>query len=73
MLTAVHACIGFKIEKLYGSVWQFTPTKLDVEHGIHFHEPHPSGKLPYKVARLFGRRLQRKYGLDGSSFVKKEA
>ena len=64
--------VGFEIEKLYGSIWQFTPTKLDVERSIHFHEPHPSGKLRYVVARRFGRRLHRAYGLDGSCFVKKE-
>ncbi|KAH7230037.1 hypothetical protein BKA59DRAFT_488931 [Fusarium tricinctum] len=35
------ASTGFRIEKLYGSVWQFSPTSLDVERSIHFHEPHP--------------------------------
>lgn len=30
---------GFITEKLYGSVWQFTPTNLDVERSIQFHEP----------------------------------
>ena len=32
---------GFVPEKLGRSVWQFTPTKLDVERSISFHEPHP--------------------------------
>ena len=32
---------GFAVEKLYGSVWQFTPSTLDVERSIQFHEPHP--------------------------------
>ncbi|KAG9501812.1 hypothetical protein J7337_007505 [Fusarium musae] len=49
------AAAGFKIEKLYGSVWQFTPTKLDVERSIHFHEPHPMGKIPFEAARRHGR------------------
>lgn len=71
----LHAMVsaGFKPEKLYGSVWQFRPTKLDVERSIQFHEPHPSGKLPYKTARRFGRRLNRAYGWGGEMFVPKEA
>jgi hypothetical protein len=28
--------VGFATEKLYGSVWQFTPTSLDVENGYLF-------------------------------------
>jgi hypothetical protein len=56
------ASTGFQIEQLYGSVWQFTPTKLDVENSIQFHEPHPSGKIPYPMARRHGRRLYRTYG-----------
>lgn len=28
------ASTGFKLEKLYGSVWQFTPTNLDAERSI---------------------------------------
>ena len=48
---------GFVPDKLYGSVWQFTSSKLDVERSIHFDEPHPSGKIPYLVARRHGRRL----------------
>ena len=59
---------GFVPEKLYGSVWQFTPTKLDVKRSIHFHEPHPSGKIPYLVARRHGRRLNRAYGWTGDMF-----
>lgn len=70
-LDFLHAMLstGFIPEKLYGSVWQFTPTKLDVERSIHFHEPHPSGKIPYHIARRHGRRLNRAYGWTGSMFV----
>ncbi|KAK5942298.1 hypothetical protein PMZ80_004861 [Knufia obscura] len=60
---------GFAAEKLYGSVWQFSPQSLDVERSIQFHEPHPSGKLAYRVARRLGRRLSRAYGWDGKMFV----
>ena len=60
---------GFEVEKLYGSVWQFTPTKLDIERSIQFHEPHPLGKIPYRVARRHGRRLNRAYGWTGEMFA----
>ncbi|KAF4979917.1 hypothetical protein FZEAL_3972 [Fusarium zealandicum] len=66
------ASTGFQIEKLYGSVWQFSPTKLDVERGIHFHEPHPKGRIPFEIARRHGRRLTRAYGWFGGMFVLKE-
>ncbi|ETS86949.1 hypothetical protein PFICI_00777 [Pestalotiopsis fici W106-1] len=60
---------GFTAQKLYGSVWHFQPTKLDVERSIQFHEPHPRGKIPFLVARRHGRRLNRAYGWRGSMFV----
>lgn len=70
----LHAMVstGFRAEKLYGSVWQFSPTKLDVERSIHFHEPHPKGKIPFEVARRHGRRLTRAYGWSGGMFVLKK-
>lgn len=43
---------GFAAEKLYGSVWQLSPTMLDVERSIQFHEPHPRGKIPFHVASI---------------------
>lgn len=61
--------VGFLIEKLYGSVWQFQPTKLDVERGICFHEPHPGTKHPFTTMRRYGRRLTRAYGWEGDMFV----
>jgi hypothetical protein len=63
------ASTGFQIEKLYGSVWQFTPSKLDVENSIQFYEPHPSGKIPFRTARRHGRRLYRMYGWTGNMFA----
>ncbi|KAK5113289.1 hypothetical protein LTR85_010906 [Meristemomyces frigidus] len=75
---SLHAMVsvGFEIEKLYGSVWSFQPTKLDVERSIHFHEPHPSAKMGYRiarrVARRVGRRLERAYGWIGGMFVLRE-
>ena len=69
-LDFVHAMssTGFVPEKLGGSVWQFTPTKLDVERSISFHEPHPHNKIPFLVGRRFGRRLNRAYGWTGDTF-----
>ncbi|KAI0096982.1 hypothetical protein GGR51DRAFT_542202 [Nemania sp. FL0031] len=63
---------GFTAEKLYGSVWHFQPTRLDVERSIQFHEPHPRGKIPFLVARRHGRRLSRAYGWYGTMFVLKD-
>lgn len=63
--------VGFSAQKLYGSVWHFQPTKLDVERSIQFHEPHPQGKIPFLVARRHGRRLNRAYGWFGAMFVLK--
>ena len=70
----LHAMVsvGLVPEKLYGSVWQFSPTKLDVERSIQFHEPHPSGRIPFVQARRFGRRLDRAYGWHGRMFVLRE-
>ncbi|KIX01254.1 uncharacterized protein Z518_08979 [Rhinocladiella mackenziei CBS 650.93] len=59
---------GFKAEKLYGSVWQFTPSEPGVEHSIHIHEPHPVGKISFRTARRLGRRLFRTYGWTGDMF-----
>lgn len=73
----LHAMIsvGFVHQKLYGSVWQFSPDpdKLPVERSIQFHEPHGgNSKIPYRIARRHGRRLNRAYGWDGSSFTLEE-
>ncbi|KAK5459822.1 hypothetical protein LTS15_003951 [Exophiala xenobiotica] len=66
--------IGFAAEKLYGSVWQFTPPDgLDWENtntrGIHIHEPHPVPKMGLGAARRVGRRLGRRYGLSAERFA----
>ncbi|TKA29579.1 hypothetical protein B0A50_03592 [Salinomyces thailandicus] len=63
---------GFSAEKLYGSVWQFEPLIAKVTRSIQFHDPHPSVKMPYRVARRFGRRLERSYAWFGDMFVLKE-
>jgi len=66
------ASTGFAPEKLYGSVWHFSPTRVELKRSINFHEPHKDGKaadkIPYCIARCIGRRLNRAYGWDGSRF-----
>ena len=69
------AKLGFSTEKLHGSAWQFTPTKLNVtggvRRGIQFHQPHPDGDIPFVLARRMGRRLARTYGWHGGMFKQK--
>ena len=64
------ASVRFSIKKLDGSAWVFTPhIESDVfQQSIIFHEPHPSSKIPLRIARRFGRRLERTYGWSGGSF-----
>ncbi|KAK6845170.1 hypothetical protein PG995_015280 [Apiospora arundinis] len=50
--------VGFRGEKMIGSVWQFAPAE---GRTIQFHEPHPTGKIPFRVARAMGRRLRKHY------------
>ncbi|KUJ09520.1 uncharacterized protein LY89DRAFT_657928 [Mollisia scopiformis] len=61
--------IGFAVEKLHGSAWQFTPLTRDVGQSIQFHEPHPTTKIAFRNARRIGRRLSRTYGWHGGMFT----
>ena len=63
--------VGLIPEKLYGSVWQFTPVAGAVSRAIQIHEPHPRGKIPFWSARQIGRRLNRNFGWTGQSFTEK--
>lgn len=67
----VHAMlsVGFVVEKLYASIWHFTPPKFVLGESIQFHAPHAGDKIRYHVARLFGRRLHRAYGWSENMFV----
>ncbi|KAI4150585.1 MAG: hypothetical protein L6R39_002233 [Caloplaca ligustica] len=62
------ASVGFSIQKLDGSAWVFAPAHDAWKQSIIFHEPHPSSKIPFQVARRFGRRLWRTYGWSGENF-----
>ncbi|KAF2195747.1 hypothetical protein K469DRAFT_699359 [Zopfia rhizophila CBS 207.26] len=60
--------VGFSVEKLHSSAWQFNPAKLDVERGIQFHNPHPDKNISFLLARRFGQGLTRAYGWIGAMF-----
>ncbi|KAL8897363.1 MAG: hypothetical protein Q9207_007249 [Kuettlingeria erythrocarpa] len=62
------ASIGFSIKKLDGSAWIFAPADDEWKQSIIFHEPHPSSKVPFQVARRIGRRLWRTYGWSSDNF-----
>ena len=62
------ASVGFSINKLNGSAWVFAPADDDWKQSIIFHEPHPSSRIPFQVARRFGRRLWRTYGWTSENF-----
>lgn len=62
----------FTAEKLYGSVWQFQRVNAFDQSRIQFHEPHPHGKIPFVMARRFGRRLNKHYGWARDTFVLKD-
>lgn len=64
--------IGFMPSKLLGSVRNFELTKLDVNRSIQFHELYLRGKLIYRTARFFGRRLSCAYGWEREMFIFKE-
>lgn len=61
--------VGFSVRKLDGSAWVFEPHMNALRRSIIFHEPHPSNKIPFTMARRYGRRLARAYGWTGDSFV----
>ncbi|OCT46891.1 hypothetical protein CLCR_02288 [Cladophialophora carrionii] len=66
----LHAmtAVGFVAERLYGSAWHFTPSKLGSKTSILIHEPHPSEKITSTMARHLRKRLSRTYGLTAESF-----
>ena len=62
------ASVGFSLKKLDGSAWLFDPVDDLSSRSIIFHEPHPSSRIPPKVVRRFGRRLERAFGWTSESF-----
>ncbi|CAD6586423.1 MAG: hypothetical protein ASARMPREDX12_002366 [Alectoria sarmentosa] len=66
----VHAFykLDFDIRSLDGSAWYFEPTwKRDSP--ITFHEPHPTGEIPFANLRRYASRLTRKYGWGSETFI----
>ncbi|KAK5454122.1 hypothetical protein LTS15_006122 [Exophiala xenobiotica] len=63
--------VGFAAEKLYGSVWHFTPVEeSEISRSFHVHQPHPETKIPHFMARNIGRRLTHTYGWTAQDFGK---
>ncbi|KAJ9610246.1 hypothetical protein H2200_005023 [Cladophialophora chaetospira] len=60
--------VGFSAEKLYGSVWHFTPMQFAAPRGFHVHEPHPENEITPIMARDIGRRLTHTYGWTAEDF-----
>ena len=69
-LDLLHAmiAIGFGAEKLRSSAWRFTLPASIGERSIQLHEPHPISKLPFVLARHYGRRLSNAYQWTSESF-----
>lgn len=66
----LHAMIslGFGAQKLRSSAWHFTPPASIAERSIQLHEPHPGNKLPFVLARHYGRRLNIAFQWTSESF-----
>ncbi|KAG7005727.1 hypothetical protein G7Y79_00018g045340 [Physcia stellaris] len=62
------ASVGFTVQKLGGSAWIFAPTNDYFQRSFIFHEPHPLPKIPYRIARRLGGRLNRAYGWTSETF-----
>lgn len=60
--------VGFAAEKLYGSVWQFSPQGTEASRSFQVHQPHPANEIPHVMARNIGRRLTHTYGWTGEDF-----
>jgi hypothetical protein len=64
---------AFAVQKLQGSAWDFSSlATFNVSTNIQFNAPHPENVMPLSLARRCGRRLWRRYGLDGTMFVSVE-
>ena len=68
------ASIGFGMRKLNGSAWILEFKGEDgmarFQQSIIVHEPHPSSRMQFHVARRIGRRLERTFGWSGRCFVR---
>lgn len=69
-LLQAMASIGFGVKKLNGSAWLFSPADEALDKSIIFHEPHPSSKISFQIARRCGRRLTRTFGWTSETFVR---
>lgn len=65
----LHAmtAVGFGGLKLYGTAWHFW-RKADWQQSIQFQSPLPATKLPFQTARIYGKRLRRRFGWTATMF-----
>ena len=74
---AMHQ-VGFSIQRLGGSIWQFNPGPIleqrgpEYGRGILIHEPHPTSKIPYHMARDIGKRFTKIYGWNVDTFEQRK-
>ena len=67
------ASAGFSVEKLDGSAWVLAPREDELRRSIVFHEPHPYSRIPFRMARRYGRRLGHVFRWSGKTFVQVES
>ncbi|QIW94524.1 hypothetical protein AMS68_000042 [Peltaster fructicola] len=60
--------MDFEGRKLLGSAWAFSRDKDECLRRIHVHQPHPSNKIRFEIARDWGRRLRDAYGWTIDTF-----
>lgn len=65
---AAMANAGFRAEKMYLSMWQFTPNGQSM--GIQLRKPWPHGKMTPVIARQIRRTLEHHYGWTSETFVR---
>ena len=61
---------GFFVKKLDGPAWYFEPGPDMGSKCITFHEPHSESRVPFQVARRYGRQLGMASGWTAGTFVR---
>ena len=61
---------GFFMKKLDGPAWYFEPWPDMGSKFITFHEPHPESRIPFQVARRYGRQLGMAFGWTAGTFIR---
>ncbi|KAL2056240.1 hypothetical protein ABVK25_003263 [Lepraria finkii] len=59
---------GFFMKKLDGPAWYFEPGPDMGSKCVIFHEPHPENRIPFQIARRYGRQLCMAYWWTAETF-----